>query len=68
MKEIKTFEQDLVIDPHLKMVAEFIDQNLPCAKMVAVANALPDLAKLLWGTRDWPHAEIKPLNLTRRLY
>ena len=54
---------ELVMDEHLKLVADFMRENLPVAKRVAVANALPDLAKLLWDRPNWPKEEIVPLDI-----
>lgn len=54
---------ELVMDEHLRKVAEFMRENLPVAKRVAVANALPDLAKILWDRPNWPKEEIVPLEI-----
>lgn len=40
---------ELVIDDHLKAVLEFMQVNVPAEKCVGVADALPQMARLLWG-------------------
>ena len=40
---------DLIIDEDVKAVAEFMQRNLPTAKLVPVAEALVMLAPAFWG-------------------
>jgi len=40
---------DLMADPYIKSVLEFMQQRLPACKLVAVADCLPQMARLLWG-------------------
>jgi len=42
----------LEIDPDLKAVAEFMQSNVPTAKLVSVAESLSAVAPLLWGDYD----------------
>lgn len=36
------------IDEHLRMTLEFMQANIPEAKLLGVANAVPQAARLLW--------------------
>ena len=40
---------ELVIDPDVKTVAEFMQCRFSAARLVAVANGLASIAPLLWG-------------------
>jgi hypothetical protein len=40
---------ELTIDDDVKRVAEFMQSNLPAAKLVAAASSLAAIAPLLWG-------------------
>ena len=40
---------ELVIDPDVKAVAEFMQSTLAAARLVPVAKAVSELAPLLWG-------------------
>ena len=40
---------ELEIDPDVKAVAEFMQSNMPAAKLVSVASAIAALAPILWG-------------------
>ena len=42
-------EMQLVADGHVKAVLEFMQANLPTAKLIGVADSLPQMARLLWG-------------------
>lgn len=39
----------VVLDEHVKSVLEFMQTNIPATKLVAVADSLPQMAKLLWA-------------------
>ena len=40
---------ELIVDPDVKMVLEFMQDRLPACKLVAVADCLSPMARLLWG-------------------
>ena len=40
---------ELVLDQHMKGVVEYMENALPNNKLVAVAERLPEIARLLWG-------------------
>jgi hypothetical protein len=40
---------ELIIDPDVKAVAEFMQSRMPAAKLVSVASAIAALAPILWG-------------------
>lgn len=40
---------ELIIDPDVKAVAEFMQSNMPASKLVSVASAVAALAPMLWG-------------------
>jgi hypothetical protein len=42
--------KDLVFDNDLKLVLEFMQDNIPVAKLTGVADALPQMARLLWSS------------------
>jgi hypothetical protein len=52
---------ELVIDPDLKSVAEFMQEQLPANRLVAVANGLAGIAPLLWG--QYQSEEVETLRL-----
>lgn len=52
---------DITIDPNVKAVAEFMQERLPAAQLVAVANAIAAIAPLLWG--EYQADRISPLRL-----
>src|SRR3982074_1623082 len=39
----------LVVDEHVKAVLDFMQTEIPTAKLLGVADGLPQLARLLWG-------------------
>jgi len=39
----------IVLDSDIKAVAEFMQGNIPAAKLVSVADNLPTVARLLWS-------------------
>jgi len=45
----RSLNMDLELDSDVQAVAEFMMQNIPAAKLVAVARALVELAPLFWG-------------------
>ena len=40
---------EIVIDPDVQAVAEFMQRNVPAARLASVAKALNELGPLLWG-------------------
>jgi hypothetical protein len=40
---------EVVLDSDVKAVAEFMQNNIPAAKLMGVAEALPTLASILWS-------------------
>lgn len=42
-------EMKFVVDEHLQLVLEYIQLNVPVAKLIGVSERLPELARLLWG-------------------
>jgi len=49
LKTVKLVDMEIQLDPHVKMVLEFMEANLPIRKCVEVANAVKELAGPLWG-------------------
>lgn len=39
---------DVIIDPDVKSVLQFMQSNVPASKLLAVADGVADLARLLW--------------------
>ncbi len=56
---------ELQVDEHVEKVIAFMQTNLPAAKLVAVANAIKELATPLWG--HYEREEIVPLSLRHGL-
>ncbi len=42
-------ESDLFMDQDVRNVMEFMERNIVCAKLVAVANSIKELATPFWG-------------------
>jgi hypothetical protein len=42
-------EMQLAADEHVKAVLEFMQDNVPIAKLIGIAESLPQMARLLWG-------------------
>jgi hypothetical protein len=40
---------ELKTDNHVKQVVEFMQTNIPESKLIGVADAVPQMARLLWG-------------------
>ena len=40
---------ELIIDPDVRAVAEFMQGSMPAAKLVEVAAAVASMAPILWG-------------------
>jgi hypothetical protein len=40
---------ELVVDPDVKAVAEFMQKNIPAARLASVADGLAGIAPSLWG-------------------
>ena len=43
---------EVMIDPDVKAVVEFMDRHVPTSKRMGVANRLAEVAALLWGHYD----------------
>lgn len=61
-------ENKLVLDEHTQAVLAFMQENVPTAKLIGTANAVSQVARLLWAnypqepfTAAW--LEPKPLSL-----
>jgi hypothetical protein len=54
-------ERELVIDSDVKRVAEYMLENVEAAKLLSVANAVAQLAPLLWGHHE--RVEVRALAL-----
>jgi hypothetical protein len=56
-------EMNLVVDKDVKAVLEFMWANTPPAKVIGVAEVIPQLARLLWSTD--PQEPFSPIRLER---
>lgn len=54
---------ELRMDADLQSVAEFMQSNLPAAKLLHVAKSLAEVAPLLWG--DYAAEPVSALTLRR---
>lgn len=45
----RVLKTDVIIDSDIKLVASFMQQNLPASRLVAVAQGLAGIAPLLWS-------------------
>jgi hypothetical protein len=52
----------IIVDDDLRTVAEYMQANVPAAKLVATADALSAVAPLLWGRYE--RQAVVPLGLT----
>jgi hypothetical protein len=52
----------VVIEPDVQKVIRFMAENLPVAKLIGVADAIPALARLAWG--HCPQEPCVPVYLT----
>jgi hypothetical protein len=50
---------NLQIDPDLKGVLEFMQNNIPAQRLVSTAARIPEMAGLLWGC--YPQEPCRPL-------
>lgn len=39
---------ELIINPDVKSILEFMQDRIPVCRLVAIAESLPSMAKLLW--------------------
>lgn len=51
----------MILDEDLMRVAEFMQQNVPAARLVSVSDGLAGIAPLLWG--HFPSERIAALRL-----
>lgn len=42
-------EDGVDLDSHLKEVIMFMQSNVPASKLIGVADAIPQIARLLWA-------------------
>lgn len=40
---------EFLIDPDVRRVLEFMQENIPAVKLYGVSEALPQMGRLLWG-------------------
>jgi hypothetical protein len=50
---------NLITDPDIKAVLEFMQQKIPANKLVGVAERIPPMARLLWDV--YPQQPCRPL-------
>ncbi len=50
---------EVLMDKDLLAVADFMQANMAAVKLVSIAEAMPTLAKLLWGHN--PQEPIRPI-------
>jgi hypothetical protein len=43
---------EIITDPDAQTLLEFMHENLPTSKLIAISSQLPDIARLLW--KDYP--------------
>jgi hypothetical protein len=51
----------LTLDDDVKLVAEFMQSNIPAARLVGVAAGILQLSNILWG--HYPMEDCRPLRL-----
>ena len=59
--ECAQMQTEAVIDSELHRVVEFMQANLPTTKLIAVAESLPQVARLLWS--EFPQESFRPFSL-----
>jgi hypothetical protein len=52
---------DLLADEHVRAVIELMQERVPAVKLIGVAEALPQMARLLWG--HVPQEPVTPLSI-----
>jgi len=52
---------ELILDEDVKSVLEFMQPHVPASKLTAVAERLPEIAKLLWDR--YPQEPLAALQL-----
>jgi hypothetical protein len=52
---------ELICDPDVQAVLEFMQERIPACRLVASAEGLPQLARLLWG--HFPQESCRHLRL-----
>lgn len=52
---------ELILDPDVKAVVEFIQRSFQCRRMVSIANGVAALAPILWG--HWEAEDVETLRL-----
>ena len=58
---------ELIIDPDVRSVLEFMQERLPACKLVPVAKALLGMATLLWGHYSQEPCQILTLESPKRM-
>lgn len=51
-------ERKLKVDEHVQATLEFMQENIPSSKLIGVAEAIPQLARLLWNDPQEPFAAV----------
>lgn len=54
-------KMNLVVDEHLRATLEFMQASIPEAKLIHIADRIPELARLLWG--QFPQEPLSVLTL-----
>jgi len=49
-------------DEHVRLVLEYMQDNIPASKLVAVSDLMPKIARLLW--EGIPQEPVRALSLT----
>jgi hypothetical protein len=52
------------LDEHIKSVLQFMQENVPTAKLIGVAECLPEIGRLLWAC--YPQEPVKAVILEPR--
>ncbi len=56
---------ELSVDPEVQAVLEFMQTNLPACRLVAIADSLPQLARLLWGRYPQEPCDVITLSVAK---
>lgn len=65
MKGLESRDRELQMDQDVRSVLEFMQSNISVHKLVAVASALPQIARLLWVAE--PQEPLQVLSLVSDL-
>jgi len=53
------------MDKDLRAVVEFMQENVECSKLMTIADALPQLSRLLWGSFPQESVEVLSVRPTK---